>query len=206
MDHGPLGKRGDGRQRVDADRAWDDRPVADIEPAMHALAVAIEHLAFVVAHASARILAYAAAAERMRGRRLGPHAGHGKRALDIARTDRLRRAGQSLVDARVDRLVGDARPLDGGAAVVEPDLALRLVMRDDEEGMEVRERALIDALDQAVRRAKQPAARDEEHRKQRRERRRENPLLDDHAAVEMLAVWKLDLACDAGADHISDIF
>ena len=61
MDHGALGERGDGQQRIDADGARDHRAVADIEPGMDA-AVAIEDLAFVVDHAMARVGAHAAAA------------------------------------------------------------------------------------------------------------------------------------------------
>ena len=41
------------------------------------------------------------------------------------------------------------------AAIVERDAAGGIVVRDDEEGMKMRQRALIDALDQALSRAKQ---------------------------------------------------
>ena len=89
------------------------------------------------------------------------------------------------------------------AAIVEADATLRVVMRDDEEGMQMRKRALIDALDQALRRAEQPAAGDEEHGQQRRQSGRQHAFLQDHRAVEIGGVGKLDLARDAGADGIA---
>src|SRR6266545_1202610 len=45
VDHGPLSNGGDGEKRIHADRARNDRPVADIEAAMHASAASVEHLA-----------------------------------------------------------------------------------------------------------------------------------------------------------------
>src|ERR1700704_3776089 len=71
MDHGALGKGGDGQERIDADRAWDHRAVADIKSAMHALfALPVEHLAFVIDHAACHTHAHAAAAKGMGGRGL----------------------------------------------------------------------------------------------------------------------------------------
>ena len=79
----------------------------------------------------------------------------------------------------------------------------RLVVGDHEEGVEALQRALIDALDEALRGAEQPAAGDEEHRQERGERRRQHALLNEHAVVEPVAVVELDLAGDAGADGVA---
>ena len=68
------------------------------------------------------------------------------------------------------------------------------------------QRTLIDAFDQALRGAEQPAACDEEHRQQRRERQGQHAFLQDHAAVEVAPVGQLDLPRDAGADGIADEF
>ena len=119
----------------------------------------------------------------MGGRRLRAHAGRGERALDVAGADRLSRLGQGR-HRRGHRPA--ARPTFGQwilrAAIVEADAAFRVVMGDDEEGVKMRQRPLIDAFDQALRGAEQPAAGDEEYGQQRRQRRGQHALLDDHAS------------------------
>src|SRR5262245_20383680 len=95
----------------------------------------VEHLAFVIHHAAFRILAHAAAAERMRGRGLGPDARCCKRTLDVARADGCRGLGESVIDAGIDRLIAGARPSDLSLPVVERDAAPGIVVRDDEEGV-----------------------------------------------------------------------
>src|SRR5262245_23915761 len=100
--------------------------------------LAVEYLAFVIHHAALGILAHAATAERMRGRGLVADARCSKRTLDVARAHGLRRLGESVIDAGIDRLVAGARPLDLGLPFIERDAAAGIVVRDDEEGMQVR--------------------------------------------------------------------
>ncbi len=165
MDHGALGQRGDGKQRVAADGPGNDGAVADIEPVMDVIAACSgEDLAFVVDHAACGILAHAAAAERMRRRGRHAHAGRGKRVLDVAPADRLGHLGQSLVDAPVDGLLTDFRPSDFEATVFEDEPAARVVVRNDEECAQARERTFVDALDEALCGAENSPAGDEEHR------------------------------------------
>src|SRR4029079_18085553 len=75
MHHGPLGQRGNGEPRIDANRARNHRAVADIKAGMRGFfAPAVEYLAFVVDHALTRSLPHAATANRVLG---GARAAHG---------------------------------------------------------------------------------------------------------------------------------
>ena len=64
VQHGALGQRGDGEQRIDAERARNDRAVDDVEALVHGGRAApwpgVEHLALVIDHAVAALAAHAA--------------------------------------------------------------------------------------------------------------------------------------------------
>ena len=124
MDHRPLRQRGDRQQRVDAERARDRRAVDHVQPLVHGGRApsrsGIEDLASVVDHAAAAVLAHAAAAERMRGRRLVAHNGARERVLDILSAGFARDRRQDLVETAVDGLVAGPRPAELKPVVLQP--------------------------------------------------------------------------------------
>ena len=89
--------------------------------------------------------------------------------------------------------------LERDPVVLQHQPARGAVVRHGEEGLQVGERALVDAADEALERAQQAAVGDEQHRQHRRQRRRQHALLDGQAVGELRLVHDLDLARDAGA-------
>ena len=69
--HGPLRQRGDGEQGIDAQRAWNNRPVQHVQPWVHGAVGASDRLESaprMIDHAGGRVVAHGAAAERMDGK------------------------------------------------------------------------------------------------------------------------------------------
>jgi hypothetical protein len=58
-------------------------------------------------------------------------------ALDVAGANGFSRLGERRVDAGIDGRLGDSRPMHLGGPIIKADAARRVVVRDDEEGMEM---------------------------------------------------------------------
>ena len=136
----------------------------------------------------------------MRGRRLLAHHGAGQRVLDVAAAGLAHQRLERGVEAPVDRLVLGAGPGERDPIVLQHQAPRGRVVRHGKERLQARERPLVDAGDQALERAQQPAVGDEQRRQDRRQRRGQHAFLDGQAVGEVLLVDDLDLAGDAGAD------
>src|SRR6185295_10592192 len=105
VQHGALRKRGDGQQRVDAERARYDRAIDDVEALVHlggaGAGATVEHLALVVDDAVAALATDAAAAQRVGGGRLRAHHRAAERVLDVAAA----RALDQRAERRVQPLI-----------------------------------------------------------------------------------------------------
>lgn len=214
-----LGERGDRQQRVDAERARDDRSVGDVEPLVHIRPFgAGEDAALVVDGAAGRVGAHRAAAERVDrdqslAERLGPDR--------VAHRGRLqRRAGrvEVAIDVLEDLLSADPGPHDAQVVVLELQRAGAPIVGHREEGLGVVDGAVARTEQQALRlaplgRRPVPAPHigrialevrrgGEQRRHEPADAARHRPLLDHHPLLELRPVAQVDDPGDAGADRL----
>ena len=110
VQHGALGERRDGEQRIDAERARHDRRRRSRRarrarrPSRRRRAPSNTWHLWLTTPVAA-LAAHAAAAQRMRGGRLLAHHGAGQRVLDVAAAGLPHQRLQRRVEAPVDRLV-----------------------------------------------------------------------------------------------------
>ena len=221
MDHGALGQRRDGQQRVDAERPGDDGTVAYIEPGEHSavggIGAPIEHLALVIDDAGRAIATHRAAAERMHGYQVMTEQRVGERIARVGATCCLRRPAQVAIHLLEDRLCGDLRPRQLEPPLVERHAALAVVVAHDEICLRTIGRALVGTEQQALAPARALAdevddapigvlaelvtTRRQQRRQDRRQRRGDRALLDHHAVFQLGRVAQIYEACDARANR-----
>ncbi len=125
---------------------------------------AVEYAALVVDNAGAAIASHAAAAQRMRRRRLVAHQRAGERVGHVGATGLHNQRLDGGADALVDGLVLQARPFQGDTVVLQHEVAPRAIVRDRKEGLQAGERPVVDAGHQAFQGAEHAPVREEQRR------------------------------------------